>query len=121
MYKNYEDKLNTILSNAKGEKPTKINLSKMDDIEEAISRAFGLEDFVEEAIDDAQVLVIRARDIVRFDMNDAIIEAEGLLDEFEADVKELGIDLPTRAKQLRKQIEDAESLQKDLERRIRDI
>tara|TARA_R100001509_G_scaffold155537_2_gene118087 strand:+ start:712 stop:1077 length:366 start_codon:yes stop_codon:yes gene_type:complete len=121
MYKNYEDKLNTILSNAKGEKPTKINLSKIDDIEEFIDRAFGLEEFVEEAIDDAQVLVVRARDIVRFDMNDAIIQADQLLNEFEADVKELGIDLPARAKQLRKQIEDAEGLQKELERRIRDL
>ena len=121
MYKNYEDKLNTILSNAKGEKPTKINLSKMDDIEEAVNRALGLEEFVEEAIDAAQTQAMRARDIVRFDMNDAIIEADDLLNRFEEDVKELGIDLPARAKQLRKQIQDAESLQTDLERRIRDI
>ena len=36
MYKNYEDKLNTILSNAKGEKVEKIELALIDDLEKSL-------------------------------------------------------------------------------------
>ena len=39
MYKNYEDKLNTILSNAKGEKVEIVELALLADIEKVILRA----------------------------------------------------------------------------------
>ena len=121
MYKNYEDKLNTILSNAKGEKVEKVELALLDDIEKVILRALKLKDAIIDATNRASDELSRALVLVRGDMDNQIIEAEKLLNKFEADVKELGIDLPARAKQLRNQIEDAELLQKDLERDIRNI
>jgi len=85
------------------EKTIKIKLSKVDDIEEVISRGF-LGDFVEEFLDDATVLITKARDTVRFDMTDAYTEAEGMLNELEADIKALGIDVPADVKKLQTEL-----------------
>ena len=84
-------------------KTYKINLSKIDDIEEVISRGF-LGDFVEEFLDDASVLITKARDTVKFDMTDAYTEGEGLLNELEADIKALGIDVPADVKKLQSEL-----------------
>ena len=95
----------------------KVELALLDDIEKIILRALKLIDATNRASDELS----RAFVLVRGDMDNQIIEAEKLLNKFEADVQELGIDMPARAKQLRKQIKDAELLQKDLERDIRNI
>ena len=42
MYKNYEDKLNTILSNAKGEKVEKVELALLDDLENSLESLEGI-------------------------------------------------------------------------------
>ena len=49
-------------------KQHRVKLSIMDDIEEEINRGFGMEEFIEEAIDEAQSQAVKARDIIRFDM-----------------------------------------------------
>ena len=59
----------------------KVNLSIMDDIEEELNRGFGMEEFIEEAIDEAESQAIRARDIIRFDMGDAMGNAEALIED----------------------------------------
>ena len=87
----------------------KVNLSKMDDVQDAISTAYVMKDAFEEAYDDAQVLVIKASDIIRFDWSDAITEAEGYMDELESAIKELGVDMPNELKQFRKEIDELES------------
>jgi hypothetical protein len=74
-------------------KAYKIALSRMDDIQEKISQGH-LGDFVEEAYDEAYSKIILAKDIVRFDMNDAYTEAEGMLNDLEAVVNDLGLDTP---------------------------
>tara|TARA_R100000278_G_scaffold92603_1_gene70629 strand:- start:17236 stop:18171 length:936 start_codon:yes stop_codon:yes gene_type:complete len=99
----------------------KVELALLDDIEKIILRALKLKDAIIDATNRASDELSRAFVLVRGDMDNQIIEAEKLLNKFEADVKELGIDMPARAKQLRKQIKDAELLQKDLERDIRNI
>jgi predicted RNase H-like nuclease (RuvC/YqgF family) len=85
------------------EKTIKLKLSKVDDIEEVINQGF-LGDFVEEFLDDATVLITKARDTVRFDMTDAYTEAEGMLNELEADIKALGIDVPADVKKLQTEL-----------------
>tara|TARA_R100000426_G_scaffold86330_1_gene67599 strand:- start:184 stop:558 length:375 start_codon:yes stop_codon:yes gene_type:complete len=52
MYKNYEDKLNTILSNAKGEKVEKIELALIDDLENSLE---SLEGITKDLKGDAQI------------------------------------------------------------------
>jgi len=108
MYKEYLQKLEKLKgTELKGTelKSYKINLSKIDDIDEKIGQGY-LSDFVEEALDDATVLITKARDIVKFDMTDAYTEAEGMLNELEADIKALGIDAPAEVKTLRKNLND---------------
>ena len=116
-YEEYEKELKKF----KLSKTYKVTLSKIDDIEDAVSRGLGLVDFVEEALDEAFTQFIKAKDIVRFDMSDAYIEGEGLLDEFLADIKELGIDVPDDVKQLQKGLNDLDEAIKDSERRIKDF
>jgi len=87
----------------------KVKLSKMEDLEDAVGTAAMMQDAFEEAYDDAQALVIKASDIIRFDWSDAITEAESALQELEVAFKELGVDEPSEVKQYRKQIEELEN------------
>ena len=103
------------------EKAIKIKLSKVDDIDELISRGLGLFEFVENDLDEAFTFFIRAKDTVRFDMNDAYTEAEDLLNELESDIKELGIDMPSDIKNLRKGLNDLEKEIKEAEQRIKNF
>tara|TARA_B100001094_G_scaffold283857_1_gene296900 strand:- start:293 stop:673 length:381 start_codon:yes stop_codon:yes gene_type:complete len=98
-YKEYQEEVKKI----KLQKTFKLKLSKVDDIEEVINQGF-LGDFVEEFLDDATVLITKARDTVRFDMTDAYTEAEGMLNELEADIKALGIDVPADVKKLQTEL-----------------
>ena len=87
----------------------KVELSKMQDLEDAVDRASMMEEAFKDAYDDAQVLVIKASDIIRFDWSDAITEAEGALQELETAFKQLGVDEPSEVSQYRKQLEESES------------
>ncbi len=110
MRKKAMDHIVAITKNDKQELAThKVDLSKMDDVQDAISTAYAMKDAFEEAYDDAQVLVIKASDIIRFDWSDAITEAEGYMDELESAIKELGVDMPNELKQFRKEIDELES------------
>jgi hypothetical protein len=90
-----------------------VKLSIMDDIEEFLSQGFGLEEFAQEAIDEAQILTTKARDIIRFDMGEAIGSADDTIMEAEAKLKELGADSP-QLDEFKKQLADLEGIQKDL-------
>ncbi len=110
MRKKAMDHIVAVTKNDKQELAThKVDLSKMDDVQDAISTAYAMKDAFEEAYDDAQVLVIKASDIIRFDWSDAITEAEGYMDELESAIKELGVDMPNELKQFRKEIDELES------------
>ena len=96
----------------------KITLSKLSNIEDFISNAqYGLETF-EDLLSDYKNAYTKASDVIKFDVNDAIIQAEGDLDDLLQDVKELGIDIPPKIKQAQKQILDLEGERKDAERRL---
>jgi ribosomal protein L13E len=118
MRKKAMDHIVAITKNDKQELKThKVNLSLMVDIEDALGRGFAMEEFVEEQLDIAQEAMTKARDIRRFDMNDAYVEAEGYIDEAEAALKDLGLDNNQDIKDFKKQLEDLEKLMDDLEQR----
>ncbi len=95
----------------------KVELSLMDDIDEALGRGFGMEEFVDEQLSIAQEAMTKARDIRRFDMNDAFAEAEGFIEEAEAALKDLGLESNQEIKEYKKQLESLEKLIDDLEQR----
>ena len=73
-------------------KAHKVALSLMDDIEEVLSRGLGLEEFAQEAIDIAKERAMFASDVIRFDMNDAYMEAEQLINDASEKLSDLGVD-----------------------------
>ena len=87
-----------------------VKLSIMDDIEEYLGQGFGMEEFAQEAIDEAQILTTKARDIIRFDMGDAIGNADDTIMEAEAKLKDLGADSP-QLDGFKKQLEDLKGIQ----------
>jgi len=95
----------------------KVELSLMDDIEEALNKGFGMEEFVEEQLDIAQEAMTKARDIRRFDMSDALAEAEGAIEEAENALQDLGIDSSPELDRYKQQFEELEKLIDDLEQR----
>ena len=101
-------------------KKHRVNLSIMDDIEEEINRGFGLEEFIEEEIDKAAEAAIKARDIIRFDLRDAYINAEALVEEFEQEVNELGLDNPPELQKFRQELSDLEQFINKIEMDYRD-
>ena len=98
----------------------KVNLSIMDDIEEELNRGFGMEEFIEEAIDEAESQAIRARDIIRFDMGDAMGNAEALIEDFESEVEELGLNNPPELQEFRRQLSELEQLYEQMKRKLYD-
>ncbi len=115
------DKIYNRLPKEKTElKSVKVKLSIMDDIEEFLNQGLGLEEFAQDAIEEAEKNIIKASDIVRFDMNDAYIQAEGSIDEAEQKLKELGADSP-QLDTYKKQLGDLESLMDDINRKINNL
>jgi predicted nucleic acid-binding Zn-ribbon protein len=95
----------------------RIALSRIDDIEEKINQGW-LSEFVEEEYDKAREAIVKARDIVRFDMSDSYAEAEGLLDDLVSTIDELGLDTPQEVANLRNNLFDLQEEIDDWERKI---
>lgn len=105
-----DSKTNKILAKLSKEKGLKkVQLSLVDDVEEAVGRGYSMLEFWEEAYDEARAAYIKANDIIRFDANDAWGEADSLLEDLLQEIKELGVDMPPRVKQLQKEVQDLES------------
>jgi hypothetical protein len=96
----------------------KINLSKISDVEEFLSVGFAMQEFIEEALEIAQENLTKARDITKFDMKDAYINADGVLAEIKEELDELGVDSP-KYKQLVKESQDLKDLVNKMEDAIR--
>jgi hypothetical protein len=73
-------------------KAQKVELSLIDDIEEVLNRGLGLEEIARKAIYIAKEKAMFASDVIRFDMNDAYMEAEQLITDATEKLNELGID-----------------------------
>ena len=95
----------------------KVKLGIMDDIDEALGRGFGMEEFIEEQLDIAQEAMTKARDIRRFEMDAAYTDAEQLIEEAEQALKELGIENNAEIKDYRKQLEELDKLSDDMKQR----
>ena len=101
-------------------KQHRVKLSIMDDIEEELNRGFGMEEFIEEAIEEAQSQAVRARDIIRFDMGEALGNAEALIEDFESDVEELGLNNPPELQEFRRQLGELETAYENMKRKLYD-
>lgn len=116
-------KTNKILAKLSKEKGLKkIQLSKVDDIEEAIGNGFYL---VQEAFEDAYSEAVNkatlASDILKFDANDAYTEADSLLEDLLQEIKELGVDIPPKVKQLQKELQSLENELGEAEFKLKQI
>jgi predicted DNA binding CopG/RHH family protein len=119
---NTKKQLNNILNKfPKKTELQKVELNKIQDIEDYIGTAQMMQDAFEEAYDDAMTKVIRASDIIRFDWSDAITEAEGMIDEVLQDLKELGVEPTSEIKQFQKQLEDLEQERKFADKKLDNI
>jgi len=98
-------------------KTYKINLSAVDEIEESLGRAsYLVEEAFTEAMDKGDSAYVLGRDIMRFDFNDAMGEAEYKIEEIETALTELGLDLPSELQNAKKAFEEL----RDKEDRSRD-
>jgi hypothetical protein len=113
---NTKKQLNNILNKfPKKTELQKVKLSKIDDIEDAISRGFGNIEFFEDAYEEARSAIIKANDIVRFELSEPLEDAKFMLDELEQELKELGIDNSPKLKELQKELQSLESAIDDAE------
>ena len=88
-------------------KTYKINLSIVDDIEEHLGHAqYLVEDAFTEAMDEGDSKYMLGRDIMRFDFNDAMGEAEYKIEEMEATLSEMGVDLPSELQDAKNRLEE---------------
>ena len=98
----------------------RVNLSIMDDIEDQMSIAYGSVDFIEEAIEEAESQAIKARDIIRFEMGEAMGQAEALIEDFESEVEELGLNNPPELQEFRRQLGELEQEYENMKRKLYD-
>ena len=76
-------------------KAHKVALAALEEIDDALDRAqFLVTDAFVEAMDEGDAAYMRGRDIMRFDFNDAMVEAEGKIDEVKSALDELGVAYP---------------------------
>lgn len=87
-----------------------VQLNAMNQIEGYIQSAYGAYEFLEEALEDAQKLVGKASDIYRFDFLDNIGSAEDEMEYLKDELKELGIEEPSRLASLKSDISELNKL-----------
>ena len=105
-------------SNVKG--LHKINLSKINNVQEFIDIAFSSIETFNEMFDEGIRQVRDSRDVLKFDAKDNAGSAEEELDELLLDIKELGVDIPAKVKQLQKELQNLDSAVKQGEMKLRD-
>jgi|TARA_R110002012_G_C11400018_1_gene585639 hypothetical protein len=110
-------KFGKILSKLPKQEIHKVELSLMDDIEDELSRGFGMEDLVLEQLDIAQEAMTKARDIRKFEMLDASGTAGDMIAEAEEALKKLGVDKSPELERYKQQEQDLDNLIKELEQK----
>ena len=108
--------INKIFSTKEELKTHKVELNVMDEIQDALQRGFGMEDFIEDEIAKARIASMRASDGIKFDMNDAYSEAEQLIDEADKALKELGAE-SSQLEKYKNELKELDGLSNDLKRR----
>tara|TARA_R110001592_G_scaffold127158_1_gene338743 strand:+ start:116 stop:490 length:375 start_codon:yes stop_codon:yes gene_type:complete len=92
------------VKSAKGLMPVQLNA--MNQIEGYIQSAYGAYESLEEALEDAQKFVGKASDIYRFDFLDNIGSAEDEMEYLKDELKELGVEEPSRLSSLKSDISE---------------
>lgn len=102
-------------------KKQEVKLSKISDIEDALSNGFGAYDILEDAVSEAQEQMTKARDILKFEMQNALLDAEEFIDELENELKELGVAEPAELKRFKSELGQLEKLVNKAEQEIRNV
>tara|TARA_R110000823_G_scaffold312157_1_gene438668 strand:+ start:791 stop:1189 length:399 start_codon:yes stop_codon:yes gene_type:complete len=105
----------SLKSNAK-----KITLSAVDTIREALDMTY-FEEEVYEKIDEAQSLMIAARDIFRFEMAQGLGTAEDEIMFLKGQLDELGVEYPSEITEFESEIAERESTFEEVRRRFQDM
>lgn len=105
----------SLKSNAK-----KITLSAVDNIREALDMTY-FEEEVYEKIDEAQSLMIAARDIFRFEMAQGLGTAEDEIMFLKGQLDELGVEYPSEITEFESEIAQRESTFEEVRRRFEDM
>jgi hypothetical protein len=118
MRKKAMDHIVAVTKNDKQELAThKVELSLLDDIEDELSRGFGMEDLVLEQLDIAQEAMTKARDIRKFEMLDASGTAADMIAEAEEALKKLGVDKSPELEKYKQQEKELDKLIEELEQK----
>ena len=91
----------------------KITLSALDNIRQEL-------DNINDRIDEAESKMIEARDIFRFDVGPAILNAEEELNNLKSKLDELGVEYPAEVQSLESELSEREQVADDIRQRFRD-
>ena len=100
------------------QKSKKVELKLQDEIEEYTSRAFGLEEFFDDALDEALKKYILAKDIWRFDFTEANNNLEDSINRYKKALDDLGVDSTPQLKQAEKDLAGVNKLYDDMKRKL---
>tara|TARA_R100000781_G_scaffold78564_1_gene48721 strand:+ start:265 stop:654 length:390 start_codon:yes stop_codon:yes gene_type:complete len=97
----------------------KIMLSAIDNIRQELDNSYYTDDILNQ-IDEAETKMIQARDIFRFDVGPAILNAEEELNNLKDKLDELGVDYPAEVQSLESELSEREQVADDIRQRFRD-
>ena len=97
----------------------KITLSALDNIRQELDTSY-FADEIFDRIDEAESKMIEARDIFRFDVGPAILNAEEELNNLKSKLDELGVDYPAEVQSLESELSEREQVADDIRQRFRD-
>ena len=121
MRKKAMDHIVAVTKNNKQELAThKVELSKLDDLADVLNAGFGAVEDTKEILDTAEEAIQKARDGIRFRVQDHLGEAEGYIDEITDALDKLGLPSPELDK-LQNQYDELEREMENLKQRVEKI
>ncbi len=100
------------------QKSKKVELKLQDEIEDWTGRAFGLEEFFDDALAESRTKYILAKDIWRFDFNEAYGMVEEKVSDYKKALDELGVDSTPQLKQAEKDLAGIKKLDDEMKRKL---
>ena len=99
----------------------KVELSQIDELQDVLPNiSYGLE-ASEEKLDEALKFYIEAKDILKFDTNNYILDAEDILDKLKKSIDDLGIDVPSNVSKMESELDKYKKEYDKLERKLNDF
>ena len=99
----------------------KVELSQIDELQDVLPDiSYGLS-AAEERLDEAHKFYIEAKDILKFDTNNYILDAEEILDNLKKSIDDLGIDVPANVSKMESELDKYKKEYDELERKLNDF